>query len=105
MPHAKKGTNVLLIWIKDSNKIAARFLAALVSACSISTFTSTTSTDSRPIHFNPRMGHTKTSFVWQESLFDKKFNPKCVARVSPSQQLEQNRCSGLIPVMGKTVKK
>jgi hypothetical protein len=30
------------------------------------------------------MGHKKTSFVWQESLFDKKNNPKCVAPVLSS---------------------
>jgi hypothetical protein len=54
------------------------------------------------------MGHTKTSFVTfvlQESLLNKKFNPKCVAPVLPSQQFEQNRCSELIPVMGKAVQK
>jgi hypothetical protein len=44
-------------------------------------------------------------FVWQESLFYKNFNPKCVARVSPSQQLEQNSCSELIPFMGNAVQK
>jgi hypothetical protein len=35
------------------------------------------------------MGHKKTSFIWEESLFNKFFNPNCVAPVSPSQQLEQ----------------
>jgi hypothetical protein len=49
------------------------------------------------------MGHKQTSVVWQESLFYKKFNTKCDASVSPSQQLEQNRCSELIPVMDKAV--
>jgi hypothetical protein len=93
------------IQIQDSKKIATRLLAALVSTCLVSTTTSTTSTDSRPINFNSRMGHKKTSFVLQESLFNKVLNPKCVAPVSPSQQLEQNRCSELMKVMEKAVKK
>jgi hypothetical protein len=50
-----------------------------------------------------QMGHKKTSFVWQESWFNENFNQKCVAPVSPSQQLEHNKCSELIPVMGKAV--
>jgi hypothetical protein len=44
----------------------------------------------------------KTSFVWQESLFDKFFNPKCD---TVYQQLKQNKCLELIPVMGKAVQK
>jgi hypothetical protein len=31
----------------------------------------------------------KTSFVWEESLFNKISKPKCVAPVYPSQQLKQ----------------
>jgi hypothetical protein len=103
--HARRCTNVLSIWIQDSKKLATRVLAVLVSTSSFSTSTSTTSTDSRPINFNPRMGHTKTSFVQQESFLKKSVNPKCVAPVSPSQQLKQHRCSVLIPVMGKAVQK
>jgi hypothetical protein len=88
MHHERRCTNVLSIWIQDyllslvaRLQIATRLLAALVSTSSILTSTNTTSTDLRPINFNPWMGHTKTSFVWQESLFSKNFNPKCVASV------------------------
>jgi hypothetical protein len=86
-----------------AKKIATRLLAALVSTCSVSISTRTTSTDSRPINFYSRMGHKKTSFVWQESLFKINFNTKCVAPLSLSQQLEQNRYSELVPVMGKAM--
>jgi hypothetical protein len=80
--------------------IATRLLAALILICLVST-----STDSGPINFNSRIGHEKTTFVWQESLLKKKFNPKCLAPVSPSQQLQQNRCSELIPDMEKAAQK
>jgi hypothetical protein len=50
-----------------AKKIATQLLAALISTCSGSTSTSTTSTDSRPINFDSKMGHKKTYFVWQES--------------------------------------
>jgi hypothetical protein len=56
------------------------------------------------INFDSRMGHMKTSFVWQESLLNKNFNPKCVVPVSLFQQLGQNRCSELVSVMGKAVR-
>jgi hypothetical protein len=95
--------DVLSIWIQDNKKCATRLLTALISTCSVSTSISTTLTDSRPISLEPRMGQTKTCFVWQD--FNKKFNPKCIAPVLPSKQLEQNRCSELVPVMGKAVKK
>jgi hypothetical protein len=77
MHHERRCTNVLSILLQDSKKIATRLLAALVSTSLISTSTSTTSTDSRAINFKLRLGHTKTSFVWQDSLFNEKFNPKC----------------------------
>jgi hypothetical protein len=88
------------------SRIATRLLAVLVLTCSVSRSTSTTATDSRPIKSNSRMGHKKIQFkfVWPESLFKNNFNPKCVAPVSPSQQLEQNRYSELIQVMGKAVR-
>jgi hypothetical protein len=54
--------SILSIQIQGSKKIATRLLDAVISTCSISTSTSTTSTDSRP-NFNSRMGHKKTSFV------------------------------------------
>jgi hypothetical protein len=47
----------------------------------------------------------KTRIVWQEFLFHNIFIPKCVASVLPSQQLEEDRCTDLIPVMGKAVEK
>ena len=71
MHHKGRCTTVLSIWIQGSKKIATRLLAALILTCSVSISTRTTSTDSRPINFYSRMGHKKTSFVWQESLFNK----------------------------------
>jgi hypothetical protein len=85
--------------------IETRLLAVFVSTCLLSTSTSTTSSESRPINFNSRIGHKRTKFVWQESLFNKILNRKCVAIVLPCQQLEQNKCSELIPVMRKAVQK
>jgi hypothetical protein len=104
MHHERRCTNVLSILLQDSKKIATRLLAALVSTSLISTSTSTTSTDSRAINFKLRLGHTKTSFVWQDSLFNENSTQNVVASVLPSQQLEQTRCSELIQVMVKGLK-
>jgi hypothetical protein len=56
--------------------IETRLFAVLVS-----TSTSMTSTESRPIDFNSRIGHKRTRFVLQESLFNKKIQnvlPLCL---------------------------
>jgi hypothetical protein len=73
MHHARRLRCIMFFQFgfRIAKKIATRLLAALVSACSVSISTRTTSTDSRPINFYSRMGHKKTSFVWQESLFNK----------------------------------
>jgi hypothetical protein len=101
---------MIQVQFQDNQRIETRLLAALVSTCSVSTSTSTTPTDSRPINFNSRMGHMpENTFclvrILGLSWLPKIFNPKCVAPVSLSQQLEQNRCQELIPGMGKAVKK
>jgi hypothetical protein len=73
-------------------------LTVLVSTCLVSTSTSMTLTGSRPLNYcdNSRIGHTKTSVVSQESLFYKKFNPKCVTSVLPSQKLNLSRINAQI---------
>ena len=98
-------TDVLSFQIQNSRKIGPRLLVVQDSTCSVSTSTSTTSTTSRPIHFTTMILNRKTSFDWQDSLFNKNLNSKCVAPLSPSQQHVQNRCVKLIPVMDKAVLK
>jgi hypothetical protein len=60
----RRCTNILSI--QDSKRIATRLLAALNLTCLVSTYTSNTSTDSRPITFklgfNSRMKHMKNKF-------------------------------------------
>jgi hypothetical protein len=73
MHHHRRCTNVVSIQIQDSKKTITRLLAVLISTPGflVSTSTSMTSTESRRINFNSNIGHKVTSFVWQESLFNK----------------------------------